>query len=98
MTAASSPTRRRNKIKAGGRRNLELLDRMSLRTEEQIAQADKEPASAAERKTRVEEAITLRTQIVTANQNEIAGQERRRQDALGKGTARNRQAHGYRAT
>lgn len=60
---------------------LELLDRMIERTEEQIAKADKEPASASERKKRVEETIAQRTDIVTANQNEIAGQEYRRQEA-----------------
>jgi hypothetical protein len=60
---------------------LELLDRMIGRVEEQIARADKEPASVSERKKRVDEAISGRTQIVTASQQEIAQYERRRQEA-----------------
>lgn len=60
---------------------LELLDRMIGRVEEQIARADKEPASVSERKKRIAEAIGSRTQIVTASQEEIAQHERRRQEA-----------------
>lgn len=60
---------------------LELLDRMIGRTEEQISKADREPASAGDRKRRVDEAIAQRTEVVTTNQNEIAAQEHRRQQA-----------------
>jgi hypothetical protein len=60
---------------------LELLDRMIIRTEDQIAQADKEPASVSERRKQTEEAIANRTQVVAINQNEISGQEVRRQKA-----------------
>jgi hypothetical protein len=60
---------------------LELLDRMIARTEEQLAKAEKEPESVAERKKRVEDAIASRAEGVTTNQNEIATQEQLRQTA-----------------
>jgi hypothetical protein len=60
---------------------LDLLDRLISRTEEQIEKADKEPMTVSERRSRVDEAILQRTQIVTANQNELAGQEKRRHAA-----------------
>jgi hypothetical protein len=60
---------------------LELLDSMIERSEKQIADADKEPASVAQRRKQIEESIASRTQIVTINQNEIAEQQLRRQKA-----------------
>lgn len=60
---------------------LELLDRMIGRTEEQLSKADKELNTVAERKKRVDDAIASRTEVITFNQNEIASQQQRRQSA-----------------
>jgi len=60
---------------------LELLDRMIDRSEKQIVDADKEPASVSQRRKQIEESIASRTQVVTINQNEIAEQQLRRQKA-----------------
>jgi hypothetical protein len=60
---------------------LELLDRMIARTEEQLSRADKELATVAERKMRVNEAIAKRTEVITLNQNEIVSLQQRRQHA-----------------
>lgn len=60
---------------------LELLDRMIGRTEEQLSKADKELNTIAERKNSVDEAIAARTEVITINQNEIAVHQQRRQAA-----------------
>jgi hypothetical protein len=60
---------------------LELLDRMIGRTEEQLSNADKELNTVGDRKKRVDEAIAARTEVITLNQNEIASQQQRRQSA-----------------
>jgi hypothetical protein len=71
----------RKESQATKKAQLELLDRMIGRTEEQLAKADKELSTIAERKTRVDEAVTARTEVITTNQNEIATQQHRRQTA-----------------
>jgi hypothetical protein len=60
---------------------LELLDRMIQRSEEQLAQSDKEPATVSDRRKRIEASIAERTQIITVSQNEIAESESKRQQA-----------------
>jgi hypothetical protein len=60
---------------------LELLDRMIGRTEEQLSNADKELTTVTDRKKRVDEAIATRTEVITLNQNEIASQQQLRQSA-----------------
>ena len=70
-------TRRESQAKK--KAQLELLDRMIGRVEEQLAKADRELSTLAERKTRIEDAIKTRTEVITTNQNEIAEQQQRRQ-------------------
>ena len=48
------------------------MDRMIQRSEEQLAQSDKEPATVSDRRKRIEASIAERTQIITVSQNEIA--------------------------
>src|SRR5262249_37855835 len=60
---------------------IELLDRMIGRTEEQLAKSDNEPDTIAERKKRLDEAIAVRTEVITLNQNEIAVQQQQRHNA-----------------
>lgn len=71
----------RKESQARKKAQLELLDRMIGRTEEQLAKADSEPNTVSERKKRVEEAIAERTGVITLNQNEIATQQQLRQSA-----------------
>ena len=61
------------------RAQLELLDRMIARLEQQIATAEKEPTSVAERRKRRDEAIARHTQVILASQEEIAAEQLRRQ-------------------
>jgi hypothetical protein len=60
---------------------LELMDRLIPELEKEIAGLDKEPASIEERRKRTDDAIAARTQVLTASQQEIAGQEKARRDA-----------------
>lgn len=71
----------RKESQARKKAQVELLDRMIGRTEEQLTKADKELNTVADRKRRVVEAIAARTEVITINQNEIATQQQLRQTA-----------------
>ena len=67
--------------KARQKAQLELLDRLIPELETEIQKLDKEPTSIEERRKRTDEAIAARTQVLTANQQEIAAHEEKRREA-----------------
>jgi hypothetical protein len=67
--------------KARQKAQLELLDRLIPELETEIQKLDKEPTSIEERRKRTDEAIAARTQVLTANQQEIAAHEEKRRAA-----------------
>jgi hypothetical protein len=77
-------TESRKESRARQKAQLELLDRLIPQLEAEISDLDKEPASIEERRKRTEAAIATKTEILTANQDEIAQHEQTRQEAWSK--------------